>query len=138
MTQKIATLRNEYLPNDHNLRGTVMACTLVATDVAVCVMSLVFAGALAGPGTIAQTSHLLLPNVHEPRVLWDWPAMVALCWLIAHFAGRSHYRSRIPFWNEIGTVIAGAAIAFAIDTGLDVIVMRQGVGVRDVASWVLL
>ena len=53
-------------------------------------------------------------------------------------ANRGHYTSRVPFWNEVGAIISTAAIGFAVDTFLDVLVRARPMETADLAGWVLL
>ena len=120
-------------PGEERSRNTIVPGALALSDVATAIAALLLAQLLVAFGAAA-------PGAAAPDLwaLLHWPAFLILGWLIAHFANRGHYTARIPFWNEVGAVISGAAIGFALDTFLDILVREHGMEAGDLAGWVLL
>ena len=128
MINKSSTL----LPSDQRpgiaLTRAVRPAALVFADIAVFALASVLAFSLQGSSAQALSASTIWHGVATPLVL------VAV---LAYFSSRGHYTSRIPFWTEIGTVLAAIAVGFAANLIIQVTVYGADFDPRDMIPWVL-
>jgi Undecaprenyl-phosphate galactose phosphotransferase WbaP len=138
MTRSTAAWADFDLSGEGRIRQSLVPGLLILSDVMAFVLALLLAEILMELGALDMRGQVLSAAIANPSALLEWPAFVVLGWLVVHFATRGHYTARVPFWNEVGTVISAAAIGFAADTFLDVLASPHRLDTADLAGWVLL